>query len=471
MSKAFASLLARRFAPLDFSSIPGFPHAVPDISEWGDFLPIFKEKEDDNPAEHLLKFHECMDLLDLQHEDVRMKMFMYSLYGDARVWYSSLPPSCISSLKDFHKAFNERCKKFFPDELLFDNCCQEFNLHNKAEDVKKERSLHHLSNDLHDTVPSHQDKPQMDDKGAEDSPINSISVFHQSEELVSLDIHHRDQFSSEVYEGLVTSEISTVHQRDDQKCMHAVVNDTHKEYVAVEDTIHHDQEISDSHYDNLSDAFDIISNASTVVSCHEDQIFLSGNFEDVEQIDKFASDSFRSVEIEEYSLQFPYLQGLSNIQLEHVNHDPECVDVVAAYAMSSLQFSDVLTQGNSIKYGEEGEELKSSDQQSILHVSPTRVEQPTFNIETSEGSQQQFVSQFDQQRGEVFHHVFHDPIADFLESTNNMNVKIFFIDESWSDHLFKPLFYMIWLPLLFESRSKMPVNHNLTWLHWKYVVT
>ena len=72
MSKAFASLLARRFAPLDFSSIPGFPHAVPDISEWGDFLPIFKEKEDDNPAEHLLKFHECMDLLDLQHEDVHV---------------------------------------------------------------------------------------------------------------------------------------------------------------------------------------------------------------------------------------------------------------------------------------------------------------------------------------------------------------------------------------------------------------
>lgn len=128
-------------------------------------------------------------------------------------------------------------------------------------------------------------------------------------------------------------------------------------------------------------------------------------------------------------------------------------------------------QGNNIKYGEEGEELKSPDQQSILHVSLTRAEQPTFNIETSEGGQRQFVSQLDQQRGEVFYHVFHDPIADFLESTNNVNVKIFFIDESWSDHLFEPFFYMIWLPLLFESRSKMPVNHHLTWMHWKYAVT
>jgi hypothetical protein len=110
--KSFSALLAQRFAPLNFSSVPGFPHPVPDMSEWGDFLPIFKENKEDNPAEHLLKFHECMDLLDLQHEDVRMKMFMYSLYGDARQWYFSLPPSSISSLKDFHRAFTEHCKRY-----------------------------------------------------------------------------------------------------------------------------------------------------------------------------------------------------------------------------------------------------------------------------------------------------------------------------------------------------------------------
>ena len=72
MSKAFAALLAWRFAPLIFSSVPGFPHLVPDMSEWGYFLPIFEERKEDNPAEHLLKFHECMDLLDLQHEDVHV---------------------------------------------------------------------------------------------------------------------------------------------------------------------------------------------------------------------------------------------------------------------------------------------------------------------------------------------------------------------------------------------------------------
>ena len=62
MSKSFAALLAWRFTPLDFSSIPGFPHPVPDMSEWGDFLPVFKEEEEDNPTEQVLKFHECMDI-------------------------------------------------------------------------------------------------------------------------------------------------------------------------------------------------------------------------------------------------------------------------------------------------------------------------------------------------------------------------------------------------------------------------
>ena len=77
MSKSFATLLAWRFATLDFSPVPGFPHPVLDMSKWGYFLPVFKEEEEDSPAEHLLKFHECMNLLDQQHEDVCMKMFMY----------------------------------------------------------------------------------------------------------------------------------------------------------------------------------------------------------------------------------------------------------------------------------------------------------------------------------------------------------------------------------------------------------
>ena len=72
MSKAFAALLAQRFAPLNFSSVLGFPHPVPNMFKWGDFLPVFKEEKEENPVENLLKFHECMDILDQQHEDVHV---------------------------------------------------------------------------------------------------------------------------------------------------------------------------------------------------------------------------------------------------------------------------------------------------------------------------------------------------------------------------------------------------------------
>ena len=58
------AILARRFAPFDFSVVAGLPHLVPIMTEWGDFMPIFRERREDNPANHLIKFHECMNLLE-----------------------------------------------------------------------------------------------------------------------------------------------------------------------------------------------------------------------------------------------------------------------------------------------------------------------------------------------------------------------------------------------------------------------
>jgi hypothetical protein len=126
MSKAFAALLARRFAPLDFSTVPGFPHPVPSIDIWGDHLPRFAEKKEDNSSDHLIKFHQCMIQLDVYHEDVLMKTFVFSLEGDTREWYRSLPPSSISSLKEFHRVFHHRCERYFAliqDQAEGDGCC------------------------------------------------------------------------------------------------------------------------------------------------------------------------------------------------------------------------------------------------------------------------------------------------------------------------------------------------------------
>ena len=80
-------------------------------------------------ALHVIKFHQYMDQANIHHEDALMKMFMYSLEGDARQWYMSLPISNISSLKDFNAAFFLYCKRIYPAECLFDRCCEGYALY------------------------------------------------------------------------------------------------------------------------------------------------------------------------------------------------------------------------------------------------------------------------------------------------------------------------------------------------------
>ena len=85
-------------SPFDFSIVPSFPNVFPNVDVWGDCLPRFKGNEDDNLGENLLQFRELMHQWGIVHEDALMKMFMYSLEGDACEWYKYLPASSISSL-------------------------------------------------------------------------------------------------------------------------------------------------------------------------------------------------------------------------------------------------------------------------------------------------------------------------------------------------------------------------------------
>ena len=87
---AMEDIMARRFAPLNFLAIVGHPHPMPQIDEWQDLLPRFYESENDSPIEHVLEFHALMQQLDIQHEDIHMNLFMYSLQGDVCIWYHSL---------------------------------------------------------------------------------------------------------------------------------------------------------------------------------------------------------------------------------------------------------------------------------------------------------------------------------------------------------------------------------------------
>ena len=109
-----------RFSPLDFANVYGFPNTVPDIKVWEDVLPKFGEYEDDNPAQHLFEFHKLMEELNVHHEDVLMKLFMFSLEKDARLWYKSLPHSSIPSLRCFHALFHQHCRRIYSTEIIFE---------------------------------------------------------------------------------------------------------------------------------------------------------------------------------------------------------------------------------------------------------------------------------------------------------------------------------------------------------------
>ena len=124
--------MARRFAPFNFSVVPCI------FDEWGDYLPIFRERKEDNPTQHLHEFHELMHQWGIHHEDVLLKMFIFSLAGDAREWYFSLPPANISSLEQFYAVFNKHCKNFYSFELICHNYCEEWEGHDQDMVVSNE---------------------------------------------------------------------------------------------------------------------------------------------------------------------------------------------------------------------------------------------------------------------------------------------------------------------------------------------
>jgi hypothetical protein len=123
---AMKAILARRFALVNFSAIDGYPHHVPQIDKWKYLLPIFYEGDNDNPVEHVHEFHALMQQLDIHHEDILMKMFMYSLEVYVRKWYRTLLASSISSLKDFHDVFFFSLQIIYPVERFFENCCESY---------------------------------------------------------------------------------------------------------------------------------------------------------------------------------------------------------------------------------------------------------------------------------------------------------------------------------------------------------
>ena len=81
------------------------------------------------PAQFLWDFHDWIHRFHFVHEDVKIKLFRFSLKGAALDWCRNLPKASITCLRDFHDAFNSAYKDRYPVEFFFPECFHHFDQH------------------------------------------------------------------------------------------------------------------------------------------------------------------------------------------------------------------------------------------------------------------------------------------------------------------------------------------------------
>ena len=89
------SIFTKRYMPLNFNGIHGFPNFIPnDVRK---ILPKFNGNHLVSASHHVELFIDLMGDYEFSHEDVCMKLFVQTLEGDARDWFSFLPARFIAS--------------------------------------------------------------------------------------------------------------------------------------------------------------------------------------------------------------------------------------------------------------------------------------------------------------------------------------------------------------------------------------
>ena len=113
-----------------------------------------------------------------------------------------------------------------------------------------------------------------------------------------------------------------------------------------------------------------------------------------------------------------------------------------------------------------------------MHVSPTNIKHSTFNIQISKGSEQQHLSQLEQQQNEVFLCDFYDPVAVYMESKWGIEFFISnFLKSEFQNckyllpgHVLKFVAAPVILLLKDGSIIKF-VSRILAWLIWNFSYT
>jgi hypothetical protein len=95
------AIVATRYAPL---VLPQPMNSLP-IGYYLKYMPKFTGEEDITAEEHLATFYSYVDNLNIENEDVWMRVFVQSLDGEARKWFRSLSPGSIVGIEALDDAF------------------------------------------------------------------------------------------------------------------------------------------------------------------------------------------------------------------------------------------------------------------------------------------------------------------------------------------------------------------------------
>jgi hypothetical protein len=63
------------------------------------YMPKFTEEEDVKAEEHLVSFYSYVDNQNIENEDVWMRVFIQSLFGEARKWFRGLALGSITGIE------------------------------------------------------------------------------------------------------------------------------------------------------------------------------------------------------------------------------------------------------------------------------------------------------------------------------------------------------------------------------------
>jgi hypothetical protein len=95
------AIVVARYAPL---VLPQPVNALP-LEDDLKYMPKFMGEEDITTKQHLAAFYNYADNQNIENEDVWMRVFVQSLFGEARKWFRGLAPRSITGIEALDEAF------------------------------------------------------------------------------------------------------------------------------------------------------------------------------------------------------------------------------------------------------------------------------------------------------------------------------------------------------------------------------